>query len=50
MTKGVPNLIVTVVPDSGTDELTGLAGTMTIIIAEGKHSYIFAYTLDGVRP
>ena len=47
MTKGVPNLIVTVVPDSGTDELTGLAGTMTIVIAEGKHSYIFAYTLDG---
>ena len=47
MTKGVPNLIVTVVPDSGTDELAGLAGTMTIIIAEGKHSYIFAYTLDG---
>jgi hypothetical protein len=50
MTKGVPNLIVTVVPHSGTDELTGLAGTMTIIIAEGKHSYIFAYTLDATRP
>jgi hypothetical protein len=50
MTKGVPNLIVTVVPDSGTDELTGLAGTMTIVIAEGKHSYVFAYTLDGARP
>ena len=50
MTKGAPKLIVTVVPDSGTDELTGLAGTMTIVIAEGKHSYVFAYTLDGVLP
>jgi hypothetical protein len=50
MTKGVPNLIVTVVPDSGTDELAGLAGTMTIDIAEGKHSYVFAYTLDGAHP
>jgi hypothetical protein len=46
MTKGVPNLVVTVVPDSGTDELAGLAGAMTIIINEGKHSYVFSYTLD----
>ncbi len=47
MIKGVPNLIVTVVPDSGTDELTGIAGKMTIIIAGGKHSYEFEYTLAG---
>lgn len=45
MTRGVPSLLITVVPDSGTEGLTGLAGTMTIIIAEGKHSYEFAYTL-----
>jgi hypothetical protein len=44
--EGVPNLVVTVVPDSGTDEFTGLAGAMTIIINEGKHSYVFSYTLD----
>jgi len=32
-----------VVPDSGTGELAGLAGKMTIIIADGKHSYEFEY-------
>jgi hypothetical protein len=37
---------VVVVPDSGTEQFTGLAGTMTIIItADGKHHYDFAYTL-----
>jgi hypothetical protein len=45
MERGAPRLNVTVVPDSGTRELAGIAGTMTIIIAEGKHSYEFAYTL-----
>jgi hypothetical protein len=33
------------VPDSGTGELAGLAGTMAIIVADGKHSYEFEYTL-----
>jgi hypothetical protein len=45
MTRGVQSLLITVVPDSGTEGLTGLAGTMAIIIAEGKHSYQFEYTL-----
>jgi hypothetical protein len=45
MERGVPRLNVTVVPDSGTRGLAGIAGTMSIIIAEGKHSYEFAYTL-----
>lgn len=45
MTRGTPQLIITVVPDSGTGELAGLAGTMTIDIADGKHSYTFEYTL-----
>ena len=45
MSKGVYNMDVTVVPDSGTDELVGIAGTMTIIIEGGKHSYSFEYTL-----
>ena len=45
MTRGTPQLTVTVVPDSGTDQLTGLSGTMTIKIDEGKHSYEFEYTL-----
>jgi len=47
MRKNVPNMQVTVVPDSGTGELTGLAGTMTIIIEGGKHSYDFEYTIGG---
>ena len=45
MNKGSPSLSVTVVPDSGTGELAGLAGQFSIIIAAGKHSYEFKYTL-----
>ncbi len=45
LTRGAPQLTITVVPDSGTGELAGLAGTMMIIIADGKHSYEFEYTL-----
>ena len=45
MTRGVGELTITVIPDSGTDELTGLSGKMNIIIAEGKHSYEFEYSL-----
>jgi hypothetical protein len=47
MRKGVASMTVTVVPDSGTDELIGLTGKMSIIIAGGTHSYEFEYTLDG---
>jgi hypothetical protein len=46
MTRGAPHLTVAVVPDSGTDELSGLAGTMDIIIEPGKHLYEFEYTLN----
>ena len=45
MEQGKFNLTVTVVPGSGTGDLTGIAGSMTIIIAAGKHSYTFDYTL-----
>jgi hypothetical protein len=45
MTRGKPQLLITVVPDSGTDELVGLTGKMTINIVDGKHSYDFEYTL-----
>jgi Protein of unknown function (DUF3224) len=45
MTRGIPRLSVTVVPDSGTGELAGIDGQMTIEVAEGKHRYDFAYTL-----
>lgn len=49
MNRGTPQLSVSVVPDSGTEELTGLSGTMTIDIADGKHSYTFDYTLPETR-
>ena len=45
MDRGAPTLTVRVVPDSGTDQLTGLTGTMTIDVAEGRHGYTFTYTL-----
>ena len=47
MARGAQQLTITVVPDSGTDDLVGLAGTMAIIIADGRHSYDFEYTLAG---
>lgn len=45
MTRGEPQQNITVVPDSGTDELVGLSGTMVITNNEGKHSYEFDYGL-----
>jgi hypothetical protein len=45
MARGKGQLTITVVPDSGTGELTGLAGRMQIHIAGGKHSYELEYTL-----
>ncbi len=47
MTRSAPQLTITVVPDSGTGELAGLAGTMAIRIENGAHFYEFAYTLAG---
>jgi hypothetical protein len=43
--RGTATLRVSVVPDSGTDELAGLTGTLTIVIADGKHSYDFEYSI-----
>ena len=43
MNRGTPQLTISVVPDSGTEQLVGLSGTMNIIIADGKHSYEFEY-------
>jgi hypothetical protein len=47
MNRGVAVQNVTVIPDSGTDELAGLAGSMTIVIGEGgAHSYVFDYAIE----
>ena len=45
MTRGVPTLSVTVVPDSGTEALLGLSGTMNIRNEGGEHFYDFDYRL-----
>jgi hypothetical protein len=46
LTPGAPQLSITVVPDSGTGDLIGLTDAMTTTIADGKHSYNFAYMLS----
>ncbi len=49
MARGAPHLSVSVIPDSGTGELVGLTGQMSITIADGKHSYEFEYTLPATH-
>jgi len=49
MNAGVPDLKINVVPGSATDELNGLAGNMTIQVADGKHTYESAYTLATIQ-
>ncbi len=47
MNRGVPELTITVVPDSGTGELTGITGKLNIRIESGgKHFYDFDYELQ----
>lgn len=45
LTRGAAVQNISVVPDSGTGQLTGITGKFTVIITEGKHSYEFDYTL-----
>lgn len=47
MTRGTPSLSVTVVPDSGTDGLVGLSGSIAIDIVDGQHYYTFDYDIEG---
>jgi hypothetical protein len=47
MNRGEPSLTVTVVPDSGTGELEGLSGSLSIDIREGIHHYGLDYALQG---
>jgi hypothetical protein len=43
MDQGKPQLGISVVPDSGTGELEGLEGNMSIKIENGKHYYELVY-------
>jgi uncharacterized protein DUF3224 len=45
LTRGAPLQNISVVPDSGTGQLAGISGKFLVIIADGKHSYEFDYTL-----
>ncbi len=45
MNRGVPTLSIMVVPDTGTGELAGLSGTLSISIIDGKHFYDFIYSI-----
>jgi Protein of unknown function (DUF3224) len=46
MDRGAPSLTIRVIPDTGTDDLEGLTGEMTITIASGgAHSYEFSYEI-----
>lgn len=50
MNRGQPGLSISVIPDSGTGELTGLTGSMEIQIArDGSHSYTLSYALPETR-
>lgn len=44
--RGEQHLELAVVPDSGTDELSGLSGRMAITIENKQHFYVFDYTLE----
>jgi hypothetical protein len=44
MKRGAASLSVMVVPDSGTEELAGIKGTLNINIVEGRHFYDFLYS------
>lgn len=47
MTRGTPVSAISVVPDSGTGELRGISGKMTITVAsDGTHSYEFDFKIE----
>ena len=46
MSRGAPTSSITVVPDSGTGELKGITGTMSIAVtSDGGHTYEFNYKI-----
>ena len=49
MNRGAAGLTVAVVPDSGSDELTGMAGTLAIVIDGDAHRYELNYTLPDAQ-
>jgi hypothetical protein len=50
MSSGALELLVTVIPGSGTGDLEGIDGTLTIEAKEGQHHYAFDYSLAATKP
>lgn len=46
MDRGEQSLNIIVVPDSGTEDFKGIAGSMQITIADGEHNYSFEYGIE----
>jgi len=45
--RGAPTLNIDVIPDSGSGELIGLTGTMTIEVDDGgNHNYVLSYEIS----
>jgi Protein of unknown function (DUF3224) len=45
--SGANKLSVVIVPDSGTGELVGIAGSLTIDVVDGVHQYNLEYRIAG---
>jgi hypothetical protein len=45
MDHGQPSLTVQVIPASGTGDLVGLKGSMSIDIVDGRHDYVLDYEI-----
>ncbi|NHZ66399.1 DUF3224 domain-containing protein [Massilia genomosp. 1] len=45
MRAGTSQATITIVPDSGTEELSGISGAMTLTVVDGKHFYALDYAL-----
>lgn len=45
MRGGAQNLSTSIVPDSGTEQLAGISGTLAMKVVEGKHVYELDYVL-----
>lgn len=50
MDRGAQQLAITIVPDTGTDALAGITGTMAIRIEDGRHFYDLDYEFRGPAP
>ncbi len=49
MNRGTQSLTITIVPDSGTDDLVGISGSMDIKVVDGVHHYTLHHELIASR-